>query len=623
MIRLPDDRTPPITPQLALRIALLGGVALALFAIIFFRLWYLEILSGDKYLAEAKENRVRVIKVQAPRGDVVDRNGTVLVDNRVGIAVQIEPQKLPPEGAPRASLYRRLGRVLNMRPARVRSEIVQQRKAVPYSNVTIKTDASSAQYSYLFERQQKFPGVTVSRVYLRRYPHHNLGAQLFGTVGEISPEDQRLSRFRGVKQGTIVGKGGIEATYDRYLRGREGATRVQVDANGRPKGELQKEEPQGGKQVKLSLDLDLQKAGQEALIEAGGGLPSAFVALDPRNGEVVGMGSHPTFDPNVFSKPVKPSLFRRLNSEEHGAPLFNRAIAGTYPTGSTFKLITATAGLQSGVITPGTVLDDPGSVTIGNIEFQNAGRVANGAVALRQAIQVSSDVYFYKVGAQLNGVRGEPLQSWARKLGIGRPTGIDLPGEFGGLLPTPKWRDALFRKKKTDRPWAIGDNVNLSVGQGDLQATPLQMAVAYATIANGGRVVRPHLGLEVEDAEGRLQQRIDPGATRRVKVSDANRQAILDGLRLAAGAPGGTSSDVFGGFPRPVYGKTGTAERPGQEDQSWYVAYVPDKRRPIVVAVTVEKGGFGAESAAPAARLILSKWFGVKSELVVGDDRTR
>ncbi|HVS28068.1 MAG TPA: penicillin-binding protein 2 [Solirubrobacteraceae bacterium] len=623
MIQLYEERRPPITPELALRVAIFGGVALTLFAIIFFRLWFLQVLSGDKYLAQAMGNQLREIRVQSPRGYVVDRNGTILVDNRVGIGVQVDPQKLPPDGPQRAILFHKLASVLKIPVGRIGREIKRQRKLLPYSNVTLKTDATRAIYTYLFERRDQFPGVTARPLFVRHYPHRDLAAHLFGTVGEISPPQLKLARFRGVPQGTIVGQGGIENVYDRYLRGRDGATRVQVDALGQPKGELQVVAPHQGQQLKLSIDLDLQKAGQQALKDAGGGLPGAFVALDPRNGEVLALGSTPTFDPNLFSKPVSTRLFKQLNSKANGAPLYNRAIAGLYPTGSTYKVITATAALQSRIITPSTVIDDPGSVKIGNITFKNAGGAAHGSVALRQALQVSSDVYFYKMGAQLNGVHGEPLQTWSRRLGIGRQTGIDLPGEFKGLLPTPAWRDRLFRKHQTDRPWSTGDNVNLAVGQGDLQATPLQMAVAYSAVANGGRVVTPHVGLDVEDAVGRALQRIDPGASRKVHISDANRQAILDGLHLAASAPGGTSADVFKGFPRKVFGKTGTAQRAGQGDQSWYVCYVPDGRRPVVVAVTIERGGFGAQAAAPAARLILSQWFGIKKKFVTGQSRTR
>ncbi|MDX6669162.1 MAG: penicillin-binding protein 2 [Solirubrobacteraceae bacterium] len=622
MLQLQEDRRPPITPQLALRVAILGGFALMMFAIIFFRLWFLQVLSGERYLAQANNNQVRDITVPAPRGDVVDRNGTTLVDNRVSIAVQIEPRKLPPEGAPRDALYRRLGRVIGMSPRQITTEVAGQRKRLPYANVTIKSDVPRDVFSYLFERQTQFPGVTVARIYLRRYPHDGIGAHLFGNVGQISPDELKQLRFKGVPQGTIVGQDGIEYVYDRYLRGRDGATRVQIDSLGRPKGELAVRQPAQGNNLKLSVDLDLQKAGQDAISGLGNGR-GAFVALDPRNGEVLALGSSPTFNPNVFAKPLTEARYKALTSQANGAPLLDRAIRGEYPTGSTFKLITATAALQSGLITPDTVLDDPGSIQIGNITFQNSGGTPHGSIALREAIQVSSDVFFYRMGAQLNGLKGDVLQRWARRLGIGRPTGIDLPGEFSGLLPSPEWRDRLFRNKLTDRPWTVGDNVNLAVGQGDLQATPLQMAVAYSTIANDGRVVTPHLGLEVDDAAGRVLQTIEPGASHKVNVAARNRQAILDGLRLAASAPGGTSADVFAGFGRPVYGKTGTAERPGHADQSWYVCYSPDPRRPIVIAVTVEEGGFGAEAAAPAARLILSQWFGVAKRFVAGSSQTR
>ncbi len=621
-LQLPQDRRPPITPQLALRVAIMGGIALTLFGLIFFRLWYLQVLSGDKYRAQANDNRVRDIVVPAPRGDIVDRNGNTLVDNRVSIAVQIEPRKLPPAGAKRRELYGRLSRVIGEGPSQIDREVRRQSKVLPYAPIAVKSDVSRSVYSYLFERQEQFPGVTVGRIYLRRYPHGGVGAHLFGTVGQISPAQLKTLRFKGVNQGTVVGKDGIEYTYDRYLRGREGATRITIDAEGRSKGELSARQPLQGKQLKLSIDQALQKTGQDAIAALGNGR-GAFVALDPRNGEVLALGSTPTFNPNEFAKPqITQARYNQLNSQANGSPLVNRAIAGEYPTGSTFKLITATAALQSGASTPDTVIEDPGTIQIGNILWHNSGDTPHGAIALSEALKVSSDVYFYTLGARLDK-RGQGLQKWARKLGIGRPTGIDLPGEFTGLLPTPAWRDRLFRKKLTDRPWSVGDNVNLSVGQGDLQATPLQMAVAYSAIANGGRVVTPHVGLEVDDTAGRVLQTIQPGASRKVAVAPGNRQAILAGLRKAASEPGGTSADVFAGFPRPVDGKTGTAERPGQREQSWYVAYAPDPVRPIVVAVTVEQGGFGAEAAAPATRLILSQWFGVQKKFVRGSSATR
>ena len=269
------------------------------------------------------------------------------------------------------------------------------------------------------------------------------------------------------------------------------------------------------------------------------------------------------------------------------------------------------AALESGHITPSTPLSDPGVITIGDLEFENAGRVAHGVVSLVPALTVSSDVFFYQLGRDMDE-KGMPLQEWGRRLGIGRKTGIDLPAEEPGRLPTPQWRDRWYKQKLTERPWSVGDNVNLSVGQGDLLSNPLQMAVAYAAIANGGKVLRPRLGLRIEDASGRALQQLDAPTARRVDVSEENRQAILEGLYGAANAPGGTSTPVFEGFPIPIAGKTGTAEWVGRPDQSWYVALAPYPNPKYVVAVTDEAGGFGADTAAPMARLILAELLDVK-----------
>ena len=641
MIQLPEERRPPISPSMALRVAVLGGLALVLFAIVFFRLWYLEVLSGDQYVVQANENQVREVRIQAPRGDIVDRYGRPIVRNRMANTVQIEPARLPAAGAPRRRLYRRLGGVLEMSPREIQQTVIEQRKALPYANVMVKQDVSLSAMNYIKERQPRFPGVTVEPVFLRRYPYGPLAAQLLGYVGRITQTELKQERYKGVHPQAVVGQAGLEWEYDRYLRGRDGATLLSINSLGKSRGFLRRREPLPGRNLKLSLDLGLQQAGQLALARAGHGNPGGFVALDPRNGQVLALGSVPSFNPTVFAKPLLRSTYRALTSKATGAPLFNRAIAGAYPTGSTFKPITAVAGLSAGVITPFTVINDGGCLTVGLTRFCSPGNVGHGAVALSRAIQVSSDVYFYTVGRDLDPIKGEPLQRWARKLGLGRKTGIDVPEEARGNVPDRAWRARMGRAElrcehkrhvpscgiSDMRAWSTGDNVNLSIGQGDLLASPLQMAVAYSTIANGGKVVRPHLGLEVDDGEGRLIQEIDPPASRRVRIPPAFRNAIMSGLHAAASAPGGTSADVFAGWPQarlPVFGKTGTAQRPaGQRDQSWYVCYVPNRTRPIVVAVTIEGGGFGAEAAAPAARLILSKWFGVKSKFIAGKSRTQ
>jgi penicillin-binding protein 2 len=679
----------PITPQLALRVAILGGVALALFAIVFFRLWYLQVLSGDKFLAQATVNRVRELRVQAPRGKIVDRNGKVIVANKLAVVVELDPAKLPDAerdlaadwafdvntraarpkgkrgdpiaipGIPTRELkqrFKRIGNVLNLPASEVHRRVVRSLVLVPYSNVRLKTDVAASTLSFISERPELFPGVTVDETYLRDYPRGSLAAQILGTVGEISPKEKKQVRFRGVKSGTLVGKDGLERAYDRYLRGVDGKQRIQVDAFGRPvpNPRLKRTEPIAGQRLRLSLDLGLEETTQRRLAELGGGHPGAAIALDPRDGSILAMTSHPTFDPAVLTKPFTQKRYEALTGEDTGKPLFNRAIAGQYPTGSTFKAITALAGLEKGLITPGSVVNDTGCIKVGEADRCNARDAKYGAVDLSRALQVSSDVYFYKLGISAFYAPGDDLviQRYARKLGFGRETGIDLPGEDDGVIPDVAWRKAInesereCRRKKhislevnvfaagaagcgiSDlREYNLGDTVNLAVGQGDLQATPLQLAVAYAAIANRGKVVVPHLGLEIERSNGELVQRIERDPARRVDIDEADRQAVANGLHRAASEAGGTSADVFAGWPQdqlPVYGKTGTAERQPKADQSWYVAYVPDPKRPIVVAVTVEEGGFGAARAAPIACGMLAKFYKLENVACApGEDQSQ
>ena len=601
---LDNERRPTLTPQLAFRVAVIGGVALVMFALIFFRLWYLQVLSGDKYEAQAQNNRERQIKVQAPRGEIVDRNGQELVANRNSLSIKVTPDKLPEGTAERRQVYRRLARLLNLNPRRLQRRVEGELKALPFSKPTVKQDVPWELVAYVLERQSRFPGVEPEREFLRRYPHETVGAHLFGQVGEVTETQLKDQRYNRVALGDRVGQAGIELEYDRFLRGVNGAARVEVDANGNLTDTLRRREPKQGSQLRLSIDLDVQRVAQQAL--AGGTGRGAVAVMNVDNGEVLALGSQPSFDPNIFTKPLSQKRLNALSSEALGKPLFNRAIQAGYPTGSTFKLVTATAALESGHITPDTVLNDPGSLTVGGVKFENAGGVVHGALALRQALTVSSDVFFYQLGQYMDE-KGMPLQKWGRQLGIGRKTGIDLPAEEPGRMPSPQWRDRWYKQGLTDRPWSVGDNINLSVGQGDLLANPLQMAVAYAAIANGGRVLRPRLGLRIEDAAGRALQQLDAPTARRLKISEANRNAILEGLHGAANGPGGTSTPVFEGFPIPIAGKTGTAEHIGKPDQSWYVALAPYPNPKYVVAVTDEAGGFGADTAAPMARRILAE----------------
>jgi penicillin-binding protein 2 len=538
-------------------------------------------------------------------------------------AVPVPP--LPPAEAKLAKLYARIGRVLRIRPRTVHERVIRGLAEAPFANITIRTDVARAEFDYMRERPEQFPGVVITDTFLRDYPHGTLAAQLFGTVSQ--------------------GKGtsGLERHYDKILRGVDGRTRMTVDAQGEldESAGVKITQPKQGQRLQLTLDYDLERAGDAALARAmdASKYPTragAWLAMDTRDGEIYGMGSSPSFDAGILAHPFSQKTYDALTSRSQDAPLINRATESTYPTGSTFKPVTAIAALTGGLISPSTIIDDTGHYELGTQHYQNANEASFGPIDVTDALRVSSDIFFFQLGAQAED-HGNLIQRWAKRFGFGARTGIDLPGEQAGLVPDRTWRNdgfadytkcrekanlaqfskaALYKCGGIEKPWTPGDNVNLAVGQGDLQATPLQLAVAYAALANGGTIVRPHLGKEVQDANGFPIHEIHPDPRRKIKLDPHARQVVMDGLRQAASAEGGTSADVFKGWPKryPVYGKTGTAERGPNPDQAWYACFVNDRERPIVVVVTIEKGGFGAETAAPAARLILSQWFGVKDK---------
>lgn len=594
----------PQGSRLSLRVAVMGGIAVALFAVLFFRLWNLQVLSGDQYLAEAKNNRTREFKDIAPRGGILDRNGEILVDNRTSLALQLNTQKLPADPAEERAELARLGQLAHMSLRKVRRTIAEEEEVAAGAPVTLRQDVGYELIAYIEENQREFPGVTVQRVFVRHYPNGSLGAHVLGNVGEISGDELKEPRYRGLEPGDEIGQAGVEDAYDRYLRGDPGLTRIQVDALGQPTpgGQLDSTPPIPGDSLKLTIDSKVQSAGEAGL--AARGLPGGFISMNIDNGQILAMGSNPTYDPTVLTEDMTQAQVNELYRDPVLAPLVNRASEGAYPTGSIFKIITALAALENGVISPDDVIVDNGQIEVGTDTFENAGGEAHGAVELRQALQVSSDVYFYLLG--LDMWKTNDLQEWAHKLGIGRPAGLDLPEEGETLLPDKQWRNQLYKEELTDRPWSAGDNIQLATGQGDLQTNPLQMAIAYAALGNGGKIVTPHVGMEVEDPAGRVLKEFEPKIQRRFHIDPAHRTAILEGLHGAAQETGGTAAGVFGGFPIDIAGKTGTAERGvGREDQSWFAALSPYPNPRIVTIATVEEGGFGAISAAPVVLDIL------------------
>jgi penicillin-binding protein 2 len=716
----PGEPRAPVSPQIALRVAFLGGVALVMFAIIFFRLWYLQILTGEQYVQQAKVNDQRGLATPAPRGELLDRSGQPIVTSSVTNAVQILPSSLPaavrkqaveyqealagaqaeyatarkhlksyeeqlhglhvtrgeraelhalrrraahirfvaipplPRSATKVrSLFDRLAPVIRLSPRLIDERVIAGITQLPYAPATIKTDAGRAALTVLAERRNEFPGVRQHPVAIRTYLYGEMAAQVLGHVGQLNKEELKLKAFRGVQQGTVVGQEGLEYYYDRYLRGIPGEEQVQVNAAGEAEPtNLVPIEPIAGHSVRLSLDLGLEREAEKALREGIARAQEAskpanaagFLAMDPRNGQILAIGSYPSFNPNQFAKQLTQPQYEALVGG--AGALTDRVVDGAYPTGSTFKPITAMAALEAGVITPTEGLGAGRCITAGAQQFCNAGHAEYGAVGLVEALKVSSDTYFFEVGERANN-HGNIIQRMAHKLGVGQPTNIDLPEEFPGVVPDREWREtrnseelACERREHKPscgyvaevRPWSEGDNMQLAVGQGDLLTDPLQMAVAYSTLANAythegyGTVVRPHLGLEVDDSNGGLVQALSSPPQGYVRLDYSYLSLVMEGLHEAASQPGGTSADVWIGWNQarhPVFGKTGTAQHEGKEDQSWYMCYIGDPNHPIVIAVTVEQGGFGAETAAPIARLIASKWFGQPEKFVAGSSKTQ
>lgn len=598
------------------RYVAIGGVGLVLLGILFFRLWSLQIVTGDKYLAEANQNRTREVRVPAPRGSILDRDGNVLVDNRTSMALQLDPIEVPSEVPERRELFGRIGKVLGKDTDWVRRKVKSEiEDNPPGSPITLVQDVDDDVIYYLQEHQAEFPEVRINRIFVRKYPQGLLAAHILGSIGEVTAEDLEENPDKDLAAGDTLGKTGIEQTYDDTLRGSPGETRLQVDSTGRIISQLPSTMPEPGESVRLSIDEKLQEVGEASLQSFG--LPGAFVAMDVNNGQILGLASNPTFDPSIFTKPLTQKQVDDLYDEDLGAPLFDRAIGGQYAVGSIFKPITALAALDGGYITPDKVINDTGKIKIADQPFQNAGATAHGPVDLRRSLEVSSDIYYYLLGADMNGTR--QLQDWAGDFGLGKATGIDIPGESEGLVPTPKWLNEAHREEpKYYDPWVIGQNIQFAIGQGYFQASPLQMAVAYSALGNGGSVLRPQLFLQSEDAAGRVIKEAEPDVVSTFPIDEGYRQDIMEGLHDAAQSPEGTSYKVFGGFPIPVAGKTGTAEREDEVDQAWYAALAPADDPEIAVIVTVEEGGFGADTAAPVALQILQEYFDKEAKAVSG-----
>jgi penicillin-binding protein 2 len=654
---LPPDPTvePPhrLTPGLALRVGVIGAVVLAAFAVLFVRLWSLQVLSGERYLGRAQANQERLIRLDAPRGRILDSKGRVLVDNTVGTAVKLWVGDLPARR--RYAVVERLANLLSVSPVDLAKEVDRRLKSDPLTPITVKTAVHEEQVWYLSEHQADFPGVRIQSTYLRVYPRGNIAAQILGYVGEISADDLAAKRKQGLGSkyaaGDDVGVSGVERTYDRFLHGGAGEAQVLVDSLGNQQGPPQmRSQPTAGQALKLTIDLKLQTAAEQGLRDgiaiahankswnANGG---ALVALDPATGAVLAMASTPTYSPSVWvgrkdPKKLAPLLDDAVAKREN-FPALNRVTQVEYPPGSTWKPVTALAAMQEHLLSPFESIPCPPFSFYGRDRqrFRNWDPFVNHPMQLEEAMARSCDTYFYEVGNRFyegGDATRVRLQQWAAKFGFGTPTGIDIGGDASGLLPTPAWRKKHY-EGAWDQAWNPGDSLQLAIGQKDVTVTPLQMARFYAMIANGGKLVTPYIVEQAETPRGKGQapvvnSRFTPDPPRETGVDPAALQIIRDSLFKATHLDYGTSSGVFGAFPVAISGKTGTAEKVVNidgypaghlEDQAWWCGYGPsglgDVPR-IVVCAVIENGGHGGVAAAPAAMRVFEAYFGVRAPAV-------
>jgi len=579
-------------------------IALAiLFAFLLSRIYYLQITRGEELAQLAKNNRVRIRRVPASRGMILDQSKKILVDSRPSFQVSLVPEDILDAG----QLIARVGQVLKLDPVELRSRITHQNNRRPFCPVLIKADISRQELAFLETHKMDLPGMVIDTVPRRSYNHHSLASHLLGYLGEIDHAELKEMASRGYRMGDFIGKDGVEKRWEAKLRGIDGGRQVEVDSVGREIQILSSVSSKPGHNVVLTIDLEVQETLEDLL----NGKIGAAVAMNPQSGRILAAASSPSFNPDLFASGIREKDWMRLLTTPFH-PLQNKAVQGQYPPGSVFKIVTAIAGLEEGVITPDEILRCPGFHNLGTKTYRCWRKGGHGAVNLRRAIVESCDVYFYQLALRL-GI--DTLARYARELGFGNVTGIQFGDEKPGLIPTTEWK-----RKKYGEPWFQGETLVSGIGQGAILVTPIQMATMISAIANGGTFYRPQVVLRVEDVHGHVIEEYPSTVTRRLSVSQKNLELIREALRGVVDDPRGTGKtarikDV------PVCGKTGTAqvvklelyeetkdeeEIPIQHrDHAWFVAYAPATNPSVAVAVLIQHGGHGATAAAPVARKII------------------
>ncbi|HVN83982.1 MAG TPA: penicillin-binding protein 2 [Candidatus Binatia bacterium] len=599
-------RETPLALRRRLAIFLIGAI-LGLCALLT-RLWVLQVIEGEEKRTLSENNRIRLHRVHATRGTVLDRNGQVVVDSRPSFDATLVPE----DSHDLAATVETVAQLLNQSSAETQAILHQAKGRPAFQEVTVKRDVSWDDMMALETHQLDLPGVNLTITPRRSYPLGTNLAHLLGYVGEI--DEKQLAADNRYHMGDLVGKTGLERGWEPYLRGVDGGEQIEVDAVGRKLRVLREVEEVPGNTVTLTVDLQLQAAAERAL----GGNDGSIVALDPNTGEILTYVNHPSYDPNTFAHGINPHQWRELMKDPHH-PLANRAIQGQYPPGSTFKIVMATAALEQGVINPFTRIHCNGGVQFGGHFFRCWKKGGHGSVDLHEALVQSCDVFFYQVAQRL-GI--DTIARYARMFGLGMPTGIALEHEKSGIIPDTAWK-----KKRFNQPWYAGETLSVAIGQGYVTSTPLQMANLIATVAAGARY-RPHFVKQVTTPDGEVLEQAGPERVAELSVRDTTLKQVRDGLRDVVMSDHGTGKKArVKGIE--VAGKTGTSQvvkigevrlkahqMPWQSrDHAWFVAYAPVDNPAIAVAAVVEHAdGGGGAVAAPIVQEVLTAFFQQRDE---------
>ncbi|BAU15941.1 penicillin-binding protein 2 (plasmid) [Leptolyngbya sp. NIES-3755] len=551
------------------------------------RLFYLQVIQGKYYFQLAEQNRIRLISTSEERGKILDRKGRILAGSKLSYSVVLQPIAHQP--AEWNSILSRLSKILGISTANLENYLKQSgyRSRQP---IVVKRGINVAEVTRIKEQLSGFQGVEVRPALMRDYPHKTLAAHVLGYVGEIDAETMRSRQGQDYHFGDLVGKAGIEAVYESQLRGQQGGQQVEINGLGQIVRKLADKPAQPGQDVQLTIDLDLQKAAEDALGDRTG----AIVALNPSNGEVLAMASRPGFDPNLFVKQISSQAWQQLQAKQF--PFLNRALQA-YPPASTFKIVTTTAALESGKYTPNTVLGTYPYLSTGGGQIWESNRAGFGQVGFVDALAWSSNTFFAQVAI---GTEAKPLLDWAKRFGFGETTGIEVSNEEAhGLVPDPDWK-----QKQLKEGWYVGDTINTAIGQGMLQATPLQIAVMFSAVGNGGYRVKPSLVKKSQVIPVQNQGNA-------LNLKPETLRVLQAGLRSVVSK--GTGQALNESTLPSVSGKSGTAEDPPRPNHAWFGAYAPsDNPKIVVVAFAENSGGGGGAIAAPMIRQVMDVYFKTK-----------